>query len=246
MTGCVCELRGVGKSYDGNAVISDFDLAVTHGEMVAITGKSGSGKSTLLNIIGLLEMADKGDARLFGEPSPRVGSAKAMRMLRFKLGYLFQNFALIDGESVDYNLRIAQAYTKRLRSGREEDRRSALRAVGLPNSGRQRVYQLSGGEQQRVAIARLMLKPCDLVLADEPTGSLDTTNGDVVLTMLRDLNAAGKTMIIVTHDDRVAAECDRVIVLPDPRRANQSSAPTMAAPSKAPAPPRPPEGIIHR
>jgi putative ABC transport system ATP-binding protein len=226
MAGCVCELVGVGKSYDGHAVISDIDLAVMQGEMVAITGKSGSGKSTLLNIIGLLETADQGDARLFGEPSPRVGSAKATSMLRFKLGYLFQNFALIDGESVDYNLRIAQEYTKGLRTGREEARKSALRAVGLPNSGGQKVYQLSGGEQQRVAIARLMLKPCDLVLADEPTGSLDATNAEVVLMMLRDLNAGGKTMIIVTHDDRVAAACDRVIALADPHSAIEPAEPT--------------------
>jgi putative ABC transport system ATP-binding protein len=87
----------------------------------------------------------------------------------------------------------------------------------------QKVYQLSGGEQQRVAIARLMLKPCDLVLADEPTGSLDTTNADLVLAMLRALNAGGKTMIIVTHDDRVAAVCDRVVALPDPRSAIEPS-----------------------
>ena len=225
MTDHVCELIGVGKSYDGHAVVSGIDLAVKKGEMLAITGKSGSGKSTLLNIIGLLETADQGEAQLFGEPSPRVGSAKATRMLRFKLGYLFQNFALIDGESVDYNLRIAQAYTKGLRSDRQEARRSALRAVGLPNSGGQKVYQLSGGEQQRVAIARLMLKPCDLVLADEPTGSLDATNADSVLAMLRELNAGGKTMIIVTHDDRVAAACDRVIALPDPWSAIEPSEP---------------------
>src|SRR5450759_2222419 len=146
-------------------------------------------------------------------------------MLRFRLGYLFQNFALVDGESVDYNLRIAQAYTKGLRSGRQGARRSALRAVGLPNSAGQKVYKLSGGEQQRVAIARLMLKPCDLVLADEPTGSLDTTNGDLVLAMLRELNAGGKTMVIVTHDDRVAAACDRVVALPDPRSAIEPSEP---------------------
>jgi putative ABC transport system ATP-binding protein len=217
MTDKVCELLGVGKSYAGHTVLSGIDLAVMKGEIVAITGKSGSGKSTLLNIMGLLESADHGDLRLFGEPSPRVRSAKATRMLRFRLGYLFQNFALIDGESVDYNLRIAQAYTRSSRSDRQQARASALQAVGVPNSGGQKVYQLSGGEQQRVAIARLMLKPCDLVLADEPTGSLDTTNADSVLAMLRELNAGGKSLVIVTHDDRVAAECDRVIALPDPR-----------------------------
>ena len=215
MTDRVCELVGVGKSYDGHEVISNINLAVMRGEMLAITGKSGSGKSTLLNIIGLLETADHGEVRLFGEPSPRVRSARATRMLRFRLGYLFQNFALVDGESVDYNLRIAQAYAKGARSGRPGARRSALQAVGLSTFGGRKVYGLSGGEQQRVAIARLRLKPCDLVLADEPTGSLDVTTADIVLAMLRELNAGGKTMIIVTHDDRVAAECDRVIALPD-------------------------------
>lgn len=216
MNAHVCELAGVGKSYDGHAVLNGIDLDVRKGEMLAITGKSGSGKSTLLNIIGLLESADHGEARLFGERSPRVSSASATRMLRFRLGYLFQNFALIDGESVEYNLRIAQAYTKGSRSGRGAARRSALRAVGLSTSAdRQKVYQLSGGEQQRVAIARLMLKPCELILADEPTGSLDATTGNLILAMLRELNAGGKTMIIVTHDDRVAALCDRVMTLPD-------------------------------
>ena len=219
MSDLVCELVGVGKGYDGRAVIHDIDLAVQAGEMVAISGKSGSGKSTLLNIIGLLETADRGEVRLFGERSPRVGSAKATRLLRSRLGYLFQNFALIDGASVDDNLRIAQTYTKGSRSERRAARTSALDAVGLSGSGGQKVYKLSGGEQQRVAIARLMLKPCDVVLADEPTGSLDATNSDVVLTLLRALNARGKTMIVVTHDDRVAAACHRTIALPDPRSA---------------------------
>lgn len=229
MTDYVCELLGVGKSYDGHAVISGIDLAVMKGEMLAITGKSGSGKSTLLNIIGLLETADRGELRLFGERSPRVGSGAATRMLRFRLGYLFQNFALIDGESVDANLRIAQAYAKGSRSGRLDARGSALRAVGLTDSGRQKVYELSGGEQQRVAIARLMLKPCDLVLADEPTGSLDAANADVVLALLRELNANGKTVIVVTHDDRVAAQCHRTMVLPDPLERHRTDGARMSA-----------------
>ena len=226
MSDYVCELVGVSKSYDGHAVISDLGLAVTKGEMLAITGASGSGKSTLLNIIGLLETADRGDVRLFGGPGPRVGSRGATRMLRFNLGYLFQNFALIDGESVDANLRIAQAYAKGSRSGRREARGSALRAVGLTDSGQQKVYELSGGEQQRVAIARLMLKPCDLVLADEPTGSLDAANADIVLGLLRELNAGGKTVIVVTHDDRVAAQCHRTMALPD-SAGRQTSANTL-------------------
>lgn len=224
MTDVVCELVEVGKSYHGRAVLSDIDLTVSRGEMLAITGRSGSGKSTLLNIIGLLETADQGEIRLFGAPSPRVGSAKATAMLRSGFGYLFQNFALVDGDSVDNNLKIAQAYAKGARSARAGARASALSAVGLADAGRRKVYELSGGEQQRVAIARLMLKPCDLILADEPTGSLDATNGEMVLELLRQLNAAGKTVIVVTHDARVAAICNRTLALPDPHTASETGA----------------------
>ncbi len=216
----VCELRGVSKSYHGRSIISNMDLKVLEGEMLAITGKSGSGKSTLLNILGLLESADHGTVHLFGEDRLRVRSKEASHLLRLRLGYLFQNYALIDNESVDYNLRIAQAYAKGSHKKKQEIKVEALRRVGLANAGKRKVYELSGGEQQRVAIARLLLKPCDLVLADEPTGSLDAVNRDEVLRMLHDLNNTGKTIIIVTHDDRVAGTCSRVIELPDPQSAD--------------------------
>ena len=125
MSDPVCELIGVGKSFDGRAVIRDLDLVVEPGEMVAITGPSGSGKSTLLNMIGLLEKADKGEVRLFGERGLRVGSREATRLLRYRLGYLFQNFALVDSDSVDANLQIAQAYAKGSRDDRSEARAAA-------------------------------------------------------------------------------------------------------------------------
>ena len=217
----VCELSGVGKAYRGRLVVEGITLAVVAGEMVAITGRSGSGKSTLLNIMGLLESPDRGELRLFGEPAPGVGSSRATRLLRSRLGYLFQNYALIDDETVDGNLQLAQTYVSATRRQRRESREAALAAVGLPGFGRRKVYELSGGEQQRVAIARLMLKPCDLILADEPTGSLDPANAAAVVDMLRDLNARGRTVVIVSHDQRVAAACDRVFALPDPAREAQ-------------------------
>lgn len=205
------------KSYGEHQILRDVDLAVAKGEMVGIRGRSGSGKSTLLNIIGLLEPFDSGEMRLFGEPSPPVGSRAARGLLRYRLGYLFQNFALIDGESVDYNLRVAQFYARTRRSDRRALRGDALSSVGLPSVGQRMVYGLSGGEQQRIAIARLMLKPCDLILADEPTGSLDRGNRDAVLAFLHGLNAAGKTVIIVSHDDEVIDACQRVVELPGAR-----------------------------
>jgi putative ABC transport system ATP-binding protein len=177
MANLVCQMASVDKAFDGRPILANLDLAVACGEMVAVTGESGSGKTTLLNIIGLLERPDRGELRLFGQPAPTVGSRKATSLLRHKLGYLFQNFALIDGDSVDDNLKIAQAYAGGSREARRQARAAVLQAVDLPNMAKRRVYELSGGEQQRVAIARLMLKPCDLVLADEPTGSAGT--GDI-------------------------------------------------------------------
>jgi putative ABC transport system ATP-binding protein len=213
----VCEMVGVSKSYRGHSVIDGMNLTVSEGEMVAITGKSGSGKTTVLNMLGLLEMPDQGTVRLFGESSPRTRSPMANQLLRFRLAYLFQNYALIDNETVDYNLQVAQAYAKGTSRDKRQLKAQALERVGLPKAGRRKVYELSGGEQQRVAIARILLKPCDLVLADEPTGSLDAQNRDEVLRMLRELNGSGKTILIVTHDERVTESCKRVIELGEPQ-----------------------------
>jgi len=225
----VCTLAGLGKSYRGKTVFTSLELTVDAGEVVAITGKSGSGKSTLLNILGLLETFDQGNVTVFGQPLPPIRSAQATRLRRTKLGYLFQNYALVDNESLDYNLRIAQTYTKGSATSQREARAAALTRVGLPDAGRRKVYELSGGEQQRLAIGRLLLKPCQLVLADEPTGSLDPSNRDAVLAMLQQLAAQGKTVILVTHDEHVARACDRVFSLPDP-------APSMGVLPESPSP----------
>jgi putative ABC transport system ATP-binding protein len=214
MSQFVCELESVSKSYKSEPVISGLDLQVESGEMVAIVGRSGSGKSTLLNLIGLLEAPDGGRLRLFGAAAPRVKSAGAIGLLKRRLGYLFQNYALIDGETVDYNLAVAQQFAGGSRAQKVQRRSDVLGQLGLEHLSRKRVYALSGGEQQRVAIARLFLKPCDLILADEPTGSLDEQNRDTVLDLLHQMNRAGKSVIVVTHDRFVASSCDRTITLP--------------------------------
>ena len=212
----VCELAGISKRFTDTDVIRDFSLTVAEGEMVALTGPSGSGKSTLLNVIGLLDFPDQGTVRLFGRGAPKPLSAAAARLLRQRVGYLFQSFALIDNETVDYNLKVAQAYTKGSPRTKAQARAHALEEVGLSGLGDRRVYALSGGEQQRLAVARLLLKPCDLILADEPTGSLDPGNRDAILGMLTNLNRNGKTIIIVTHDPKVTAACSRTIELAAP------------------------------
>jgi putative ABC transport system ATP-binding protein len=226
------DLKAIQKKFPGRTVFDGFDLKIEKGEQVAITGPSGCGKSTLLNMMGLLEKPDHGEIRILGRPAPRPRGRAANRQLRHHIGYLFQNFALIDDASVKQNLDIALTYAGRGPS-RKERIAEALRHVGLPGMEERRVFSLSGGEQQRVAVARLLLKPCDVILADEPTGALDTTNRDIVLGLLTELNRAGKTVVIATHDQDVMDACSRVVPL---RKAGISwgpagptSSPTVAA-----------------
>lgn len=209
----VCELEHVSKRYGDRVVLDEFSLVAGAGEMIAITGRSGAGKTTVLNIIGLLERPDAGRVALFGTPAPRVGSRGATRLLRSRIGYLFQNFALIDDATVSQNLDVALLYERGPRKEKEARKQAALERAGLPAPLSQKVYALSGGEQQRLAIARLLLKPCDLILADEPTGSLDPTNRDAILAILHQFRQEGKTIIISSHDPVIADECGRVIAL---------------------------------
>lgn len=208
----VIELKGISKSFKSHVVIDNFSMSVKEGEIVAITGSSGSGKSTLLNIIGLLEDFDDGEYRLFGEENIKCGSINASKMLREKIGYLFQNFALIDDATVRYNLMLALDRVKINKNEKNKLIENALKQVGLNDFCDRIIYTLSGGEQQRVAIARLLLKKPAIILADEPTGSLDRFNRDMILDMLRNLNDKFKsTIIVVTHDREVAQFCDRII-----------------------------------
>ncbi|AYK07533.1 ABC transporter ATP-binding protein [Brevibacillus laterosporus] len=209
----VCELVDVSKRYQDHLVLEHINLKVYEGEMLAITGKSGSGKTTVLNIMGLLENPSSGTVKLFDKIPPRIGSAQANRLLRTKIAYLFQNYALIDDATVEYNLEIPLLYSRKSKKEKQKLKMDALEKVGMDIPLKQKTYGLSGGEQQRVAIARTLLKPCDLILADEPTGSLDIDNRNEIVKLLKDLNNEGKTIIIVTHDQYVAKACSRIIKL---------------------------------
>lgn len=207
------ELINISKSYGDKKIINNFSLQVNKGDSIVINGHSGCGKSTLLNMIGLIEPFDEGDLIINGYENIKPNSKTACKLLRNELGYLFQNFALIDNEKVKSNLNIALKYVNETKKQKEYLVQDALDYVGLQGFENRYVFELSGGEQQRVAIARIMLKPCSIILADEPTGSLDEDNRNKVMDLLLSLNKKGKTLIIVTHDNYIVKQCDRVINL---------------------------------
>ncbi|MGI6365107.1 MAG: ATP-binding cassette domain-containing protein [Bacillota bacterium] len=208
----IVKLDGICKSYGEQRVLTNFSYTFITGKITAITGPSGSGKSTLLNIIGLLERPDRGRVEIFNQSNINPATRRAMLLLRHKIGYLFQNFALIDNQTVKENLLVALAYRK---GDKNRMIAKALENVGLAGFEKKKVYQCSGGEQQRIAVARLLLKPCELVLADEPTGSLDEGNKRTIFSLLRLLQESGKTIIVVSHDPEVIDLCHEKISLED-------------------------------
>ncbi len=194
------------KVYDGRPLFSNLSLTINEGEFVVFSGVSGCGKTTLLNMIGALEPFDSGSIVVGGLD---IGNKKThLKYFREKVGFLFQNFALVDKKTVNENLKLIR---KGSRSGLSIQ--EAIKMVGLTQKLNNKVYTLSGGEQQRVALARLMLKKCDVILADEPTGSLDRTNALIVLDILKEMNKQGKTIILVTHDETIRDQFERVVYL---------------------------------
>ncbi|MGL5479981.1 MAG: ABC transporter ATP-binding protein [Clostridium sp.] len=208
----IIELKNISKSYD-KKVINNLCINIKENEIVAIVGASGKGKTTLLNIIGLLENADSGEVIIDDEKNIKINSSKATKIIREKISYLFQNFALVDQETVYENLELALKYVKLNKNEKLALIKEALKSVNLEGYENKKIFKLSGGEQQRVAIARIILKPSKIVLADEPTGSLDIENRNKVMELLKELNKIGKTIVIVTHDMELANKCDRIVEL---------------------------------
>lgn len=209
----IIEITNLEKKYEGETVLKNINLTVEQGEFICLHGKSGCGKSTLLNIIGLIEKFDSGSLKLFGKEIRNRSEFLKKNLIRYKIGYLFQNYALIDESTVKTNLLVGLKYTKYSESEKKKLIADALGKVGLSGFEDKCIYKLSGGEQQRVAIARIILKPSELILADEPTGSLDPANRDIVLELIRKINSEGKTVLMVSHDDHVVNTADRVIEL---------------------------------
>lgn len=207
----IVEIKNIVKKYQNKSVFEDFSLSINRGEFIVIIGKSGTGKSTLLNMLGLLDKPDKGTIKLFDKINVKPYSRQAEALLRNDIGYLFQNFSLIDNESVYNNLLIA--IPKGKKRDKAEAIRNVLEEVGLVGYESKLIHKCSGGEQQRIAVARLLLKSCSLILADEPTGSLDYENKMIVVEQLKKLQISGKTIIVVTHDKELEKYADRVIEL---------------------------------
>lgn len=191
-------LKNIDKSYGSHEILKNVNLDIYPKDFITIFGKSGSGKSTLLNILGTLEGYDRGEMISFSYVNPYQDKKKSMILRREKIAYLFQNFALVENMTVKENIDIALRYSDYKNDKAKIDQ--ALNKLGIANKINNKIYELSGGEQQRVAMARVLLKPYEILLADEPTGSLDDFNKDILIKLLQEENSKGKTVVVVSHD----------------------------------------------
>tara|TARA_B110001450_G_scaffold35854_1_gene31543 strand:+ start:4941 stop:5630 length:690 start_codon:yes stop_codon:yes gene_type:complete len=213
------EIKNLNKSYKmGDSslhVLKGIDLYAKSGEMVAIMGSSGSGKSTLLNIIGILDEADSGDYVLDGVEIKNLNEKKAANYRNQFLGFVFQSFNLINYKNAMENVALPLYYQGLKRKERQEKAMFHLEKVGLADWAKHLPSELSGGQKQRVAIARALASEPKLLLADEPTGALDTTTSSEIMQFLQQLNDEGKTILLVTHEEDIAQMCKRIVRLRD-------------------------------
>ena len=203
------QLEHITKTYEkrGSTVhaLADVSLHVPKGGFVAITGPSGSGKTTLMNILGCLDRPDSGLYRLDGQTVDQLGGAAAADLRNRKIGFVFQSFNLIGSMSALENVELPLVLRGVSRKERRQTALEALERVGLASRALHRPAELSGGQQQRVAIARVLAQNPPLILADEPTGNLDGASSRDILSILRQLNGEGQTIVMITHDDSIAA-----------------------------------------
>ncbi|MDR0690170.1 MAG: ABC transporter ATP-binding protein [Spirochaetaceae bacterium] len=204
------ELKGVSKVYGSLKALQNIDLTVKQGEWLAIMGPSGSGKTTMMNIIGCMDKPSSGSVFLDGRNISRESAKNLTTLRRDKIGLIFQQFHLVNYLTALENVMVAQYYHS---MPDEKEALEALARVGLADRAKHLPSQLSGGEQQRVCIARALINYPMLILADEPTGNLDETNENIVIEIFKQLHTEGSTIIVVTHDPEVAEDAERTVVL---------------------------------
>jgi len=221
----ILKTEGIYKSYRMGAaevsVLKGVDLAVKKGEFVAIVGASGSGKSTLLHILGALDNPDKGVVKFQGQDLSRIANRELNKFRNKMVGFVFQFYHLLDELSVLENVFLPAMVSKGVvgwlvsRRLAKKRARELLAELGLGERANHKPYQLSGGERQRVAIGRALMNEPRLLLVDEPTGNLDSATGNGILSIFEKLNRAGQTIVMVTHDERIARRAGRIIILAD-------------------------------
>jgi putative ABC transport system ATP-binding protein len=217
--GLIIDIVGLKKAYRSGArevpVLRGVDLRVAEGELVAIMGASGSGKSTLLNVLGILDGYDEGSYHLDGALVRDLSEREAARLRNRQLGFVFQSFHLLPFKTALENVALPLYYQGVSRRERDERAVALLARMGLSDRADHLPSELSGGQQQRVAIARALVTRPRLLLADEPTGALDSATSEEILTLLEELHAEGLTVVMVTHEPDVAARCERIVRLVD-------------------------------
>jgi putative ABC transport system ATP-binding protein len=240
--GATIRLTDVHKVYDAGEssvhALRGISLQIAPAEYIAIMGPSGSGKSTLLHILGCLDVPTRGEYELAGAPVSRLSPRALARVRNQKIGFVFQTFNLLPRASIQRNVELPLLYAGVGRAERRRRAREALERVGLAERARHLPSQLSGGQRQRVAIARALVNSPSILLADEPTGNLDTRTGQEILSLFDELHGQGHTVIVVTHDQNVAAHARRVIRIVDGLIADGPATERVEAERADPAPAR--------
>ena len=222
----ILEIKGISKIYGTVNALKDINFDVNKGEWIAIMGPSGSGKTTMMNIVGCMDKPTHGSVILDGEDISRLSAEELTGIRRDKIGLVFQQFHLVPYLTALENVMVAQYYHSMTD---EKEALQALARVGLQDRAKHLPRQLSGGEQQRVCIARALINYPKLILADEPTGNLDEANEGIVMDLFQQLHTEGSTIVVVTHDPGVAAHAEKTVVLEHGRLARITSNPAFCA-----------------